>query len=897
MLAPLRSFLRALIRPGRVEREMDADLKFHVAERVDDLVRRGLRRDDAERRARKELGDPAKWKEEGREARGLRLMDELRGDVRYGLRWLWRSPAFAATAVLSLALGIGANASMFNLINVVLLRSLPVSEPQQLVVYSMSTSTGPNYWFSYNLFQAFREQSRTLADTIASAPLRINVEVADQADPTVSGQMVSGNYSAVLGVPAALGRLIQPEDDGAVGTGAVAVLSYGYWGRRFGSNPSILGTVVRLNGLPFTIIGVSAAEFFGTHLGTSTDVTVPLCMQPQLMSEVNGGRVSGRGAGDFWLELMGRLKPGVPITQAQAEMNGNFQQMVPELLRNAGPKGKMLGQPRLSFEPGSRGLSDLRQRFSKPLLVLMAAVALVLLIACANVANLLLARAASRHREMAVRVSLGAGRSRLVRQLLTESLLLSTLGGGVGLLVAAWSSRALAGLLVEGNAYALAARLDARVLMFTLAVSVATGIIFGLAPAFGASDVDANRALKSAARQLVSGGRFGLRGSLVAAQVAISVVLLVGAGLFIRTLMNLRHLDLGLDQEHVLTLRLEPAGSNQKRQNEPRLRQIYGAVLARVQSVPGVRAASLAGSTPLTNENPISPEISIPGYVPQSGEDMHVRIMQVYPGYFDALGVPLLSGRDLSAFDDRPEAATVAVINETMARRFFGGAANAVGRTFSNVQIVGVAVDTRDRALRDDVLPTAYETYAKTNTGRGQMTLLVRAEGDPRALAPTIRQLARETDPTMPMLDVQTLDDRVKAASRHEELVALLSGLFGAIAIALAAIGLYGVLAYAVARRQPEFGLRLALGATPGELERLVLVESCTLVAIGLVVGLAAAGAVARSISRMLFGLAPLDPLSFGAASVALLGIAVLAAWVPARHAARTDPIVALRQE
>jgi ABC-type antimicrobial peptide transport system permease subunit len=276
---------------------------------------------------------------------------------------------------------------------------------------------------------------------------------------------------------------------------------------------------------------------------------------------------------------------------------------------------------------------------------------------------------------------------------------------------------------------------------------------------------------------------------------------------------------------------------------------------------------------------------------------MHVRIMQVYPGYFDALGVPLLSGRDLSASDDRPEAATVAVINETMARRFFGSAANAVGRTFSNARIVGVAGDTRDRALRDDVLPMAYETYAKTNTGRGQMTLLVRAEGDPRALSSTIRQLARETDPTMPMLEVRTLDDRVKAASRQEELVALLSGLFGAIAVALAAIGLYGVLAYAVARRQPEFGLRLALGETPGGLERLVLIESCTLVGTGLVVGLAAAGAVARSISRMLFGLPPLDPLSFAAASAALLGMAMLAAWLPARHAARTDPIVALRQE
>ena len=621
-------------------------------------------------------------------------------------------------------------------------------------------------------------------------------------------------------------------------------------------------------------------------------------MQPQLMSEPGGGRFSGPGVDDFWLQLIGRLNAGTSISQAQAEIDAIFQPIIRGLM---GPRSKITGHPAIAFEAGSRGFSELRQRFSRPLLVLMGAVALLLLIACANVANLLLARAATRRREMAVRVSLGAGRGRIVRQLLTESLLLSALGGALGLLFAVWSSRTLAGLLVDGNAYALAARPDARVLLFTLAVSAATGILFGLAPAFGASRIDTNSALKGGARQVIAGGRFGARGWLVAAQVAISVVLLVGAGLFVRTLMNLRHLDLGIDQEHVLMLRLEPRGSNQKQQNEPRLRQIYGAILARAQAVPGIRAASLAGATPLSNENTFGAAVTVPGYVPRSGEDMHVDMKQVYPGYFAALGIPILAGRDLGESDNRAESVTVAVVSETMARRFFGGPAGALGRTFRDgsepVEIVGVAGNTRDRALREAVQPTAYLTFAKARTGRGQMTLLIRAAGDPYALSSTIRQLAREADPAMPMLDVQTVEDRVQAASRQEQLVALLSAIFGAIALALAAIGLYGVLAYGVARRQPEFGVRLALGASPRGLVQLVLGESCMLVGAGLLAGLAVSAAVARSISRLLFGLDPLDPISFAAASGALLVVALVAAWVPARHASRIDPIVALRQE
>ena len=898
-----RAFLRASFRARAVEREIDDDLAFHLAERVDDLVSQGMPRADAARQATRELGDPAKWRLDGREARGTRYVDDLRADIVYALRWLRRSPAFAATAVLSLGIGIGANAAIFNLIDVVLLRALPVQNPDELVLLTMVTpDQEPSYGFSYAMFRAFERNTRSLSGIVATAEMRLSVETDGAADTTAPIQLVSGGYYSVLGVPAALGRPLLPSDDDTPGTGAVAVLSYGFWQRRFGKDPSVLGRRIALNGVPFTIVGVSAEGFSGTHVGESVDVTVPLSIYPLLADPGDAPRLSESSPSpEFWLDLIGRRRPGVTDQQVQSELAPVFTPLFEQWFF-----GKMLpfGHRSLAVESGSRGLSALRRRFSRPLWVLMGAVGLVLMIACANVANLLLGRAAVRGREMAVRIALGATSFRLVRQLLAESVLLACLGGAVGMVLTFWTSGTLAAILTDGGR-ALVARPDVRVFAFTTAVALVTGIVFGLAPAVGVSHLDAGAALKDGGRASALGGhRFGLRGLLVALQVAISVVLLVCGSLFVRTLWNLRTVDLGLDQEHVLTLRLEPIGSNQKRGNEPRLRLVYGRVVAALQRVPGVRAVSLTGTTPLGDENQFGATVTVDGYVPGAGENLQVRLVQVYPGYLQALGVRLLAGRDLDAQDDRPDAPTRAVVNEAMAKRFFGDAATALGRGFTlpngppprHVEIIGVATDTRDRSVREAAAPRAYLTFARAGTGRGQMTLLVRASGDPRALVSTIRQLAHQSDPTMPVFEVQTVAERVAAQTRQEQLVALLTTLFGGVAALLAAIGLYGVVAYSVTSRRTEFGVRLALGATPGRLRRLVFGDSLLVVALGLVAGFAGSLLVARWVGQMLFGITPFDPLSFAASAGMLVGVASIAAWLPARHAARVDPIVVLRQ-
>ena len=903
-LSPIRSFLGALLRRRRLEREIDQELEHHLVSRADDLRARGMAPEDAQRVARREFGDLLRWKEQAREAVGVAWVDACRADVRYGLRWLRRSPAFAATAVLSLAIGIGANAAIFSLLDTVLLQALPVHHPQDLTVFSaQAAGQDPSHAFSYNSFQTFQRECRLLTDTAAFAPLPITADVDGSVTPMVSGLLVSGSYFHVLGVQAILGRTLLPEDSARPGAGAVAMIGHAYWQRQFGGDPRVIGRLIRLNGQPFTIVGVWPREFLGTDVGAPAEIAVPLSMQLQVSSDAATSFITGDGADDFWLTVIGRRRPGASLAQATSEANGIYQRLLPEIVARHGPKAAGLTHSRLVLEPGSRGLSELRRRFSRPLLVLMAVVAMVLLIACANVANLLLARAASRGHEIAVRVSLGATRGRLIRQLLTESLLLALLGGAAGLLLAFWSHGALAGLLLDADSLSAGPGIEWRVLVFTLIIAVATGLLFGVIPALGAWRLGSADALKTGGRQLTAAGwRAGTRGWLVAAQVAVSIVLLIGASLFVRTLVNLRRIDLGFEREHVLSLRLQPHGSNQKRPNEARLRQQYSSVLERVRAVPGVLSASLAGTTPLSNENPFGAVLSIQGYAPRAGEDMRVRFMQLFPDYFSTLGVHLLAGRDLTAADNQPDGFPALVVNESFTRRYFDSPDAAIGRrvevtTWWTAEIVGVVRDVRDRAVREPVAPLAYAAFAQAPTGRGQMTLLVRTAGNTSAIAAAMRDVAHAMDPAMPIMTVQTLADRVDAATRQEQLVAALSTIFGGLALALSAVGLYGVMAYAVARRQAEFGIRIAFGAAPGRLRRQVLRESLTIVVAGLAIGIAAAALGARLIAQMLFGLPAVDVVSYAAACLVLLIVAGTAAYLPARRASLVDPLVALRTQ
>jgi predicted permease len=840
-------------------------------------------------------------------------LDDLRADVLYGLRWCRRTPGFTLAAVLSLALGIGANTAIFSLIDTVLLRALPVRNPEQLVVLSITNGKDDTaYGFSYGFYQRIRTHDAVsgrqtgLSELLASSPRRFNIDIDGRVEPMIAGQFVSGTYYQMLGVPFALGRPILPEDDDQPGAHPVAVLSDTFWESRFARDPGVIGRTIRLNGYPFTIIGVSAPEFFGVRVGQRPDVSIPVTMQLQAMPDQNTSMLTGENDNQPWLELMARVKPGVAAAQAEAELRAMYAQyFVDDIVPRAGPKAQWMRDWYLSLEPGSHGLSELRRQFSRPLFVLMAIVALVLLIACANIANLLLARAAARQREIAVRVSLGAGRGRLVRQLLTESLLLAVLGAACGVLFAQWGSRALAAFLVLQPGQHLDVGIDLRVLSFTALVALGTGLVFGIVPAIGAARVDAQTALKDAAnRATTSRGGLWLGKLLVVSQMSLSLWLMLGAGLFVQTLRNLEHVDLGFEREHLLSLRLQPRGSNQKNQNRERLDRLYLDLLDRIRAVPGVRSASLSGATPLVNESVIEPPIRVDGYVPHPGENLRIRMLQIYPDYFATLGVSIVAGRELAPGDNDLNRPPVAIVNETLARRFYGSPQGALDRDLvlaaglpNTFRIIGVARDIRDQGPRVEVEPTSYSTYAHTPTGRGQLTLLVRASGDTRPVATAVRQYARAIDPEMPLPDVQTVAERLDASLRQEQLIAWLSGFFGGLALLLACIGLYGVMAYAVARRTGEFGIRLALGARRADVAWLVLRDILIVLVTGIAIGLPIAWATVRFIAHMLFGLVPTDPATVLTATLLLAAVALLSGWAPMRQAARVDPLTALRHE
>src|SRR5262245_36033746 len=674
----------------KMERDLEDEIRSHLDMQIEDNLRQGMSPEEARYQAMRKFGGVEQVKESYRERHSLPMVESTLQDLRYALRTLRRNPGFAAVAVLTMALGIGANTAIFSLIDAVLLKRLPVKNPEQLVLLRHADSRGTVTPFGYHTYKRFRDQNQVFSGVLAYYQLRLTVTVDGQPEPAVAGQLVSGNYYDVLGLNAALGRTIVPDDDRAPGESPVCVISYNYWRRRFNCAPDIVGKTIHLSGAPFTIIGVTRPEFFGLEVGSSMDISVPLMMQTQALPGIESFADSGSSA----LTLLGRLRPGVTMSQAHAGLSVLYQQIVAEYASQGGKRSRESWlEEKLVFEPGGHGLSELRRQFSRPLLALMIVVAMVLLVACANVAGLLLARSVARRKEISIRLILGCGRLRLARQLLTESVLLGSLGGLLGLLFAAWGTRLLLPLLSQGEIPAqLNLSPDARALGFTVTVSALTSVLFGLAPALWATRVNLNSALKNDAAGLASCA--GSRGAhltfgklFVVSQVALSLLLLIGAGLFVRSLQKLQQAPAGFDREDVLALKLEPVGSGIK---QPWHAKRYDELLRQVKAIPGVQLGSLVGYSPMSRrewlvmgQNPeYSGRIIIPGYTPQPGEELSIHYMQVYPDSFAALGIPLVAGRDFGPQDTRvwmpsiqcPKTSTaqVAIINESMARRFYG---------------------------------------------------------------------------------------------------------------------------------------------------------------------------------------------------------------------------------
>jgi len=858
-------------------------------------------------------------------------METLFNDIRYAIRSLLKRPGFTMVAVITLALGIGANTALFSVLDTVLLKKLPVTDPDRLVLFNSVSNaqftpgshTGTNRRdpqtglttrssFPYQTFVRLREQRGECSDIGAFGFLALNVNADGLADVAMA-QAVSGNYYQVLGVPAFLGRTLTDADD-SLAASPVAVLSHGYWQKRFGGN-DVVGKQINLNNVAFTIAGVAPPGFEGAmDVGSSLDVAIPLAWEPQ----VSGDRSSMKGAGDWWLRLMGRLKPGATIEQARTSLEVAFQQSAlehrearqaqrratgRELIRALEPKD----YPHLGAISGSQGEMNGREFFAKPLRLLFGVVALVLLIACANVANLLLVRASSRQKEIAVRLAMGASRGRLIRQLLTESVVLAMLGGGLGVLTALWIKDSLLGVSewAGREMISLNPRLDLRVLAFTFGLSFLTGIVFGVVPAMRATRLDLTPALKDSGRSSSFSSRSLLSKSLVVAQVSLSLLLLIGAGLLVRTLINLQRVETGFNERNLLLFSVEPSLLGYK---DDRLRALYLQMFEHIEAVPGVHSATFSrlpllshASSAGTFDRP-GAKAAADGTVPPTGE---VYYHNVRENFFATMEIPLLLGRTFTAQDDL-HAPKVAVVNQTFAREYFPEE-NPIGKRFSfdiakpdPIEIIGLVKDAKYTSQREETPATMYRSWLQTPGATDSMTFEVRTTRDPKAFVATIRQAVREVEANLPLNNIKTQIEQADETLSMERLFAKLMSLFGVLAQQLASIGLYGVMAYSVSRRTQEIGIRMALGADRAKVLKMILRQGMTLTLIGVALGVAGAYVLTKyleSLTSMLFGVKPRDPLTFGAAVTLLTIVALVACAIPARRATKVDPVEALRYE
>ncbi len=881
--------LQFFLRRKQFERDLAEEMQTHLALRALD--------EGSEAAAQRRFGNEVLLRENSREAWGWTFLETLWQDLRYGVRNLNASRGFTAIAVLSLALGIGANTAIFSIVNAVMLRSLPVEDPARLV----QVRTGERSYYTNPLWEQIRDHQTGFAGMLAYSQDRFDLS-SGGVSQYAQGLWVSGDYFHVLGVPALRGRVFTPEDDrrGGGKYGAVAVISYAFWKSRFAGDRDAVGKMIHLNRHAFQIVGITPEWFHGLDLDQGYGVAIPIACEPILHAD--GSWLDARST--WWLSVLGRLPPGMPMSEAQARLRS----ISPAVYRATLPPDwdadnkKDYLKSVLSATPASTGFSETGGHYRLALLALMGVVGLVMLIACANVANLLLARATARQREIAVRLAMGAGRLRVIRQLLTESFLLSGLSAVVGLLFALWGSRALVHLLSEtGNELEFDLSLDVHLLLFTIGVAVATGLLFGLAPAVRATRVSPNESLKEGARGTLAGSsRFNLGKALVIGQVALSVPLLVGAGLFLATMGNLMGIDAGFDRHNVLIAKVDVLEAGVPKAAR---KAMFAAVVERLRHAPGVISASSSALTPISHTT-WNQQTYPQGRHAKSAEDQDVYLNRVSPGYFATMGTPLLLGRDFSERDTLASPQAI-VLTETTARAFYG-TENPVGKLLETDDgpgkrkaelVIGVVKDAKYQSLdQDKSLKSAFLAASQDADPGSGISFEIRSLSGPEKIEPVVRDVISKMNAGV-SIEFRNFETQVNDSVRQPEVVAMLSAFFGVLALVLAMIGLYGITAYSVARRRGEIGIRMALGAQQRAVVWLVLRDVVLMLVVGAVVGTAVSLALGRLVSSLLFGVKPNDPAALGAAAVVLVLAAVLAAYVPAKKAAGLDPMTALRSE